>query len=207
MTALPDFDGFAAAKTASEAHAAQTTFAIDEVYWGYVVRCTEQEPMRVKIAQSMAWFSGICFAIATLGLWAVPMTQFQDDVLAMKLGATIILAGISVYMLWFASRGTHSELQIDTSLGEVREVVRNQAGRPSLIGCYGFDSFGGVHIDRTVLRQGHACLVIRYGNSGQFLQVAWAPEHQLLALRDRLGRDLMVRPRKPLPQQAGSVLG
>ena len=200
MTVFPTIEGYTAGLAGKDIPAAQLCFAVDETYWGYVVRCTEAEPGWVQIAQGTAWFAGICFCIATLGLWAVPMTQFDPGLLPMKLGATFIMSGIAVYLLWYASRGTHSELQIDTSLGEVREIVRNQAGRPTLLGRHGFDAIGGVMIDRTTLRKGRACLVLRYGNTAQFMPVAWGRESELTGLRDRMGHDLMIRPAHPLRQ-------
>lgn len=200
MTAFINVEQFAGAKPVQDSKVEVCSFAVDETYWGYVVRGTEDAPLRVQIAQGMAWFTGIGFAIATLGMWAIPLTQFQGDVLPMKLGATILLAGIATYLLWFASRGTRSELHFDTRLGEVREIVRNQAGRPTLVGRYGFDAIGGVHIDRSATQHGQACLVLRQGNTSQFIPVAWGPECQLLSLRDRLGLDLMIRPLTPLRQ-------
>jgi hypothetical protein len=200
MTAFPNIDGFTTGLKKTEKTADPVCFAVDETYWGYVVRCTEAETGWVQVAQGAAWFAGICFCIAALGLWAVPMTQFDPGLLPMKLGATFIMSGIAVYLLWFASRGTHSELQIDTSLGEVREIVRNQAGRPTLLGRHGFDAIGGVMIDRTTLRKGRACLVLRYGNTAQLMPVAWGQEHELTGLRDRMGHDMMIRPAHPLRQ-------
>ena len=200
MTAFNNIEEFKGATPVHNRQVEKSSFAIDETYWGYVVRGTDGVPMRVQIAQGMAWFTGICFAIAALGMWAIPMTQFQGEVLPMKLGTTIVMVGFAAYLLWFASRGTHSELQFDTRLGEVREIVRNQAGRPTLIGRYGFDAIGGVHIDRSATRHGQACLVLRQGNTAQFIPVAWAQERQLLGLRDRLGMDLMIRPLTPLRQ-------
>ena len=201
MTAFPNIDGYATAVLGAEKSTGQTCFEVDETYWGYVVRCTGAESRWVQMAQGVAWFAGIGFCIATLGLWAVPMTQFDTGLLPMKLGATFIMAGIAVYLLWYASRGTHSELQVDTSLGELREIVRNQAGRPTLLGRHGFDAIGGVMIDRTTLRKGRACLVLRYGNTSQLMPVAWGLENELTALRDRMGHDMMIRPAHPLRQK------
>lgn len=204
MTAFPNVDGIGAAPRGVETAATQSCFVVDDTYWGYVVRCTEAESIWVQIAQGAAWFAGICFAIAAVGLWAVPMTQLEAEILPMKLGATFVLSGMAVYLLWFASRGTHSELQVDTSLGEVREIVRNQAGSPTLLGRHGFDAIGGVLIDRSTLRQGRACLVLRYGNTTQFMPVAWGTEDELKGLRDRMGHDLMIRPANPLCQSPAS---
>ncbi len=194
MSAFLNIYGHRAAVSGSGTTAEPLSFAVDEIYWGYVVRCTEAESGWVRAAQGVAWFAGICFCIGALGLWAVPMTQFDAGLLPMKLGATFIMSGIAVYLLWYASRGTQSELQIDTSLGEVREIVRNQAGRPTLLGRHGFDAIGGVMIDRTTVRKGRACLVLRYGNTAQLMPVAWGAESDLTALRDRMGQDMMIRP-------------
>ena len=201
MTAFPNIGGYPTRLPGAGKTAEPQCFAVDETYWGYVVRDTEAESAWVQVAQGAAWFAGICFCIATLGLWAMPMTQFDAGLMPMKLGATCIMAGIAVYLLWFASRGTHGELQIDTSLGELRELVRNQAGRPTLLGRHGFDAIGGVMIDRTTLRKGRACLVLRYGNTAQLMPVAWGVESELTALRDRMGHDMMIRPAHPLRQQ------
>jgi hypothetical protein len=195
MTALPNIDGYQTALYDSEKKtAAPPCFAVDETYWGYVVRCTEAEPAWVQLAQGAAWFAGICMCIATLGLWIVPMSHLASGILPMKLGATFILSGIAVYFLWYASRGTQSELQIDTSLGEMREIVRNQAGRPTLLGRHGFDAIGGIMIDRSTLRKGRAGLALRFGNSAQLMPVAWGLECDLAALRDRMCHDMMISP-------------
>ena len=194
MSAFPNIYANNAAMNGPGKAAESLCFAVDETYWGYVVRCTEAESVWVRAAQGAAWIAGICSCIGALGLWVVPMTQYDAGLLPMKLGASFILAGIAVYLLWYASRGTHSELQIDTSLGEVREIVRNQAGRPTLLGRHGFDSIGGVMIDRTTQRKGRASLVLRYGNTAQLMPVAWGVESDLTALRDRLGHDMMIRP-------------
>lgn len=202
MTAFPNIDGYGAAPSGVETAAVQSWFVVEETYWGYILRCTEVEQIWVRIAQGAAWFAGICFAVAAVGLWAVPMTQFEAEILPMKLGATFVLAGIAVYLLWYASRGTHSELQVDTCLGEVREIVRNQAGRPTLLGRHGFDAIGGVLIDRSTLRRGRACLVLHYGKTAQFMPVAWGFEAELTALRDKMGHDMMIRPANPQRQSA-----
>lgn len=198
MTAFPTLDGHSIGLKSADKPAEQACFAVDETYWGYVVRCTEAEPGWVIVAQGVAWFAGICLCIGALGLWAVPVTQFDPGLFPMKLGASLIMAGFAVYLLWYASRGTHSELQVDTSLGEVREIVRNQAGRPTLLGRHGFDAIGGVLIDRATLRKGRACLVLRYGNTARMMPVAWGVESELTALRDRMGHDMMIRPAHPL---------
>lgn len=198
MTAYSDIDEME--RDDARPDAERPVFKFEETYWGYIVRPLDDDPLAVRILMGMAWGIGIILAIATLGLWMMPHSMIGEDVFGMKLGATVLMAGLAAFFLWYASRGTRTELQVDTSLGELREVVRNQAGKPTLVGRYGFDAIGGVHLERSAGGPGDTCLVLRHGNSGQMLQVAWGPEGQLTALRDRMGHDLMVRPQNGLRQ-------
>jgi len=202
MTALPDIDYFLVAHAERFATETAPLFEVEDAYWGYIVRSTEPVPIVERLMPLFAWLGGIAFAVAGLGMWMLPQSMLGADVLVMKLGMTSLLAGFAGFLFWYASRGTQTELQIDTALGEVREVVRNHAGRSSLIGRYGFDSIGGVFLDREPGHGGEAALVLRYRNTVKTMPVARGQERHLTALRDRLGRDMMLRtrtaPRIPL---------
>ena len=198
MTALPDMTDFSRSGLAAPERFEADYFAVDETYWGYIVRSTEPVPMSVVLLQGLAWLIGIACVVATFGLWLMPTNMTHGGIVGMKLGATVITALSAMLCLWFASRGTESEIQVDTRLGEVREVVRNRAGKATLIGRYGFDAIGGVFIDRASASVARGALVLRYRNTAQTLEVATGEMTGLAALRDRLGRDLMVLPRNPL---------
>lgn len=199
MTIQGTMQQYADGESAFPRPAMPSKYSIDETYWGYVVRSTEPAPVYLLLAQAAAWLVGIAFLIATLALWLMPNSMTNDAVLGMKFGASVVTIALATFCLWFASRGTDSEIQIDTRLGEVREVVRNRTGRSTLLGRYGFDAIGSVFIDvganraRTDTSQGD--LVLRYRNTPQTLFVASGPMSGLGPLRDRIGRDLMVTPR------------
>ena len=167
-------------------------FEIDETYWGYIIKKPEGPASFTMIIQGISMFLGACFAAAALGLLILPQSIAGSADLMMRGGAAVFLGALAAYLLWFSSRGSKSELQIDNSLGEVREVVRNRAGKASLIGRYGFDSIGGVFMDRNAGRNGQTVLMLRYRNTAQTLPVAFGPEKELERLRDRLGQDLML---------------
>jgi hypothetical protein len=222
MTAVPDVDLFrtsasgmsAAPVTVPAPVAPSAPFVVEEAYWGYVVRFNEKPGLLTLLMQGSSWLLGSLLVVAALGLWFAPGAMMTEELVGMRIGLTAILASVGTFLLWFSSRGTLAEVQIDTTRGEVREVVRNRAGKPSLLGAYGFDAIGGVHLERAGIQPGqrgdlpagYAELVLRYGNTAQKLHVVAAPEAMLVPLRDRLGRDLMVRPRQslrmPLPDQA-----
>lgn len=167
-------------------------FTVDETYWGYIVRKAEGTSAVTVILQGISMFLGASFAAASLGLLLVPDAVAGSIDFTMRGVASIFFAGTAAYLLWFASRGSQSEIQIDNSLGEVREVVRNRAGKSTLIGRYGYDSIGGVFLDRAEGRSGKAVLMLRYRNTAQTLPVASGKVSDLEPLKDRLGRDLML---------------
>jgi len=167
-------------------------FTVDETYWGYIVHKADGPAMPTVILQGLSMFLGASFAAAALGLLLAPHLLTGSTDLMVRGGAAVLFGAIAAYLLWFASRGSQSEIQIDNSLGEVREVVRNRAGKPSLIGRYGFDSIGGVFLDRAGSKGTSAILMLRYRNTAQTLPVATGTETELSDLKDRLGRDLML---------------
>jgi len=166
-------------------------FSIHETYWGYIVQPNGGPRLSIRIQQYVATFIGACFFAAALSIILVPQMAVGAIDYTMRGGAAVMLAGVAAFCLWFATRGSTSELQVDTNLGEVREVIRNRAGASTLLGSYGFDAIGGVYIDRT---KGAASeLVLRYRNTSQTLHVATGHPLKLENLRDRLGQDLMLR--------------
>lgn len=174
----------------------EPSFEIDETYWGYIVKAAGGPSVGIVVAQSASMCVGAALVAASMGLWILPSSFFGADATILRMGATIIFLGCAALLLWFASRGTQSELQIDTSLGEIREVVRNRAGKSTLLGRYGFDAIGGVFLDRTKGNK-NAALLLRYRNTAQTLLVAIGAEADLTHLRDRLGRDMLIGGDKP----------
>jgi len=188
---MTDISHSSAARYVGNEYAARVPqFSVDETYWGYVVRPDGKPRFSIQIQQWAATFIGAGFLSAALGIILVPQLTADTMDFTMRAGAAILFAGVAAFCLWFASRGAVAELQIDNNLGEVREVVRNRAGKSTVLGVYGFDAIGGVFIDR---REGAMSeLVLRYRNTPQTLHVARGHVLTLERLRDRLGQDLML---------------
>lgn len=175
-------------------------YRINETYWGYIIHKADGAGTGTMVLQTASMVLGAAFLAAGLGLLVLPDMFSGSTDFAIRAVAAIIFFGFSAYLLWFASRGTQSEIQIDKALGEVREVVRNRAGKSTLIGRYGFDSVGGVFLDRAnATGRNKATLVLRYRNTAQTLPVVAGEISQLEGLCNRLGKDLMldVKPRRP----------
>ncbi len=170
-----------------------STFEVEDTYWGYIVRSKRGPALGVLVSQVVSYFFGACFLTACFGILLMPTMMFDGGFGAIRIGAATLMGAVAAYLLWFASRGTRAELQVDNSVGEIREVIRNRAGRPTTVGCYGFDTIGGVFMEEDA-ESGLSNLVLRYRNTVQTVPVAEGTEAQLIRLRDRLGQDLMVVP-------------
>ncbi len=181
------------------------SMALDETYWGYIIRDMRRGDAMLLAMQMAAGAMAAAFAVATAGLWAMPSMAFTGAALVSKAILSAFFLGMAGVLAWYATRGSRSELQVDLRLGEVREVVRNRAGRATLVGRYGFDAIGGAFLDGSKAGKGNAALKIRYRNTTQSIEVARGPLARIEALRDRLGRDLLSDPinkrkREPLPE-------
>ncbi|GGL62398.1 hypothetical protein [Wenxinia marina] len=197
MTAIPD--------TPDSTDAARRTLAgvegpgldLSETYWGYIVRSTEPASPVLVLLQAAALLLGAAFAAATAGMWLFPAGTGVAGVMTMKLGASVVTGAIAVLLLWFASRGDRAEYQIDTSLGEVREVVRNRAGRPSLTARYGFDALTGASAVPVGRRRGPPLGWLTVTTAeGEELALLRAPEATVEWLAARMERDIALGSRK-----------
>ncbi|MGZ9812505.1 hypothetical protein ACXN5S_18745 [Pseudoroseicyclus sp. H15] len=198
MTTFPQPNLRSSRRAPAAGRQRQATYRIEEAYWGYVLRQISPLSKLKKLLQMGATLCGIFGLAMTAGLWLVPLQEDSVALVAFRLVASLVLAGIGSSLLWFGSRGTDAELQVDIAQGELREVIRNRAGLPTLTARYAFRDIGGVFLARRAGGcRGQAKLVLRLGNTAQVIIVAAGPEETLLPLRDRLGCDLMVRPRQP----------
>lgn len=168
-----------------------SNFFVDDVFWGYIIRSGRGPSLGVALAQAFCFFFGVCLLTSAIGILTLPTLFFDGDLSSMRLGVAALFGALATYLLWFASRGTRTEVHVDTSVGEIREVICNRAGKPTTVSAYGFDTIGGVYLE-TAKDAADATLYLRYRNTSQTICVAEGTEAQLLSLRDRLANDLMV---------------
>lgn len=164
---------------------------VNDAYWGYIIASPLADRRWAEVGQTASWFAGMAFMVAAIGLWLLPGASVASDVMAMKFGLSTLLGGIASLLIWYASRGVRTEIQVDTKLGEIREIVRNSAGGTSLISKLRFDMIGGVFLDRTNADRGETALLLRFLNTPKVMLVAVGPTEHLEHLRNRLGRDLL----------------
>lgn len=169
----------------------ESGFNVEETHWGYIVRSTCHNGHGLILSQSLSLLTGAALLAASIGMWIIPGMLAGIDALMMRMFVTIVFVAAAAMMLWYSSRGVVSEIQIDNGRGEIREVIRNHAGKMSLLACYSFDSIGGVFMEPTG-SDDTASLVLRYRNSSDTVEVATGREGELSQLRDRISRDVIV---------------
>lgn len=174
----------------------QKLFNLDETYWGYVISPDKREMRFVDVLVGSSWLAGTALMMAAVGMWVLPGSVATGAAIGMKVGLSIFFACIGAMCMNWSGRSGPIAYEVDTRLGELRKVAHSRVGRPTLLARFGFDSIGGVHIDRTDGKE--AVLKLRTGNTARMIEIIRGGEAELLALRDRLGRDMMVRSNRPL---------
>ena len=194
-------DANASIETFQADMARASTFEVEEIFWGYKIRAGHGAPFSVMFGQALSFFFGVCMLTAALGILVLPTLFFDGDLGVMRVGAIALLGAGAVYLLWFASRGTQTEIHVDKSIEEIREVVSNRAGRPTIVGSYEFNAIGGVFIEESA-ENGFSQLLLRYRNTDQVVAVAEGTTAQLIPLRDQLAVDLLGNGKPSYPRVA-----
>lgn len=181
-------------ETSSEttANAAPTRFIVKEKHWGYIVKSNSKPKVLLVALQAVSLVFGALLGGAAIVLLTFPGLFTNEIDFAFRAVLGIIFASIGFYLLWYATRGFVIELQVDMSRGEIRERVRNRAGRSTRLGNYGFDAVSSVFIDRSDMRGDIATLMLRFQDSTQIVPVAWGTVSDLEPLRERLAQDLIL---------------
>ena len=167
---------------------------VQESYWGYSVRNTSYIPVSYYFFQGVALFFGAAFVAAVAGLWLVPSAALQSDSLILRAGLSVFFGGVAWLMIAYANRGVATEIQVDSNLCEIREVLKNRLGKSTLVSRFGFDSFSGITIDRSGGDKTRVQLVLNSYDPAQHVLVATGSEARIGALYGRMTRDLMLEP-------------
>lgn len=167
-------------------------FRVENTYWGYIIHGDGSANWTMVGLQILAMIVGAACIVASFVLIAVPTVLTDEFGLMVRTGSAAVFAMLAIFMIWFASRGTVTEVHVDIHQGEVREALRNRTGRATILGRHGVDAIGGVFLDRTMGRDGEASLVLRYRNTAKTLLIAEGRAAPLEKLKNRLGRDLIL---------------
>lgn len=171
------------------------SYAIDRTYWGYVVRDLSQPLLGLVASQLLALLLGAGFVAAALSLLILPdLLNGSSDIL-IRLCASMVIGGTGGLLVSYAGRGIKPEMQVDTTLGEVRHVVRNRSGAATLMGRYGFDAIAGLEISVNASPEDPVALLIHQKGSNRPLSIASGHVSTMQQLKHSIERDIVVVPR------------
>ncbi len=191
MNVVPGPLGFAEMQNADPD--SRASVSRDETFWGYIIRDRTGAGTWSLIAKSLAGVIGIALLVGATGLWVLAGSIYTQDVVVFKLGLTAVMALIAVLLLRFARNGNKYEVQIDLNRLELREATRNDNGQAKVYSRTKFSKFDAVILQRSVNPQQKSRLLLRLQETSQTIEVAQDFEIHLLALKDRLTKDIIAR--------------
>ena len=172
----------------------QPVVAVEDTYWGYLIRSHKGESFGFIMLQSASLVLGMVCLVMALGVVTLTPLMFGVALTPFRMAVVALLGVVAAYLLWFASRGTRTEIHIDTSISEIHEVIRNRAGRPTILGTHDFAKITEILIHRDDAN-GTALLVLQGDETVLSICIAMASAPRLDVLHDRLARDVMSDPR------------
>ena len=154
MTALPDPTDFATSNTQPAAHAAGLRPKVSEQFWGYEVAMNEQTVNSAVIVRFAVGLLTIGSFVASVGVWLMPASVFGETILSSTLMASVLFFCVSAMLFQIAGRSTRVRVQFDTSVGEVREVVKGPLGGDIVLARYGIDTVSAAHLVESAQERG-----------------------------------------------------
>lgn len=114
----------------------------------YTVRSLNATRMLLRMVQRVI---GAAFLLAVVGLWIVPGSSLNKDLMLMKLLLSLVAGLGGITLLLSSGTPTHPDAEIDVVAREVR-LVRLEGRERKLVQRCGFDSLSRVEREGTGLR-------------------------------------------------------
>jgi hypothetical protein len=183
MNAVTDFDE-------GQGDDRGATLRISETYWGYIVRERAPEQDRHLLRNSILIFLGAVLMVVGLGQWILPGSLLTTDVLPIKMALTAVLMSMGLGCFHSVQGPRHVEVQVDTSLRELRVVERDRRNTSHLIQRVLMRDIDSAYVKRGVTQVAGGHLLLTLANSDDPLHLASGSERELRLLHDRLRHDL-----------------
>ena len=187
MTALPDPEEFLTTLGVNAENGVQLHPDVRERFWGYEVRMTQTRTFGMSVVRSAACVAGLGFGLlgVSLLIWPSLMQGIGLEGHSVAALACFCLAVIAahVYALHRPVR-----VQIDTSAGELREVIDRRFGGEAVLARYGLDAVAGVDVVASQTDPSFGQVHVRVKGYG-VLPVGDGAVSALRPLRDQLAVD------------------
>ena len=122
---------------------------------------------------------------------------FVATAFSSKLTVSIVLMIATVLLARIAARGTQVRVQIDTSTGELREVVDGAFGGNLVLSTYGLDAVEAVEVVESTENRGFGQVQIQV-RGANVISAGDGAVSALAVLRDRIANDCAIEVSGPV---------
>ena len=164
--------------------------AVRETQWGYVVRSINPGGAWQLVIDRIARFGTFSVWVAVIGIWLAPLSMAPDMAFVAKAFVSAGVLALTYLLVSFTKRLSGYEFQVDTNRRELRTAVLNARGQSWIRASYRFDEIKDTVLQRSRLDDSARSLCLRCKGVAEMVPVAVGNEATLLAVHDRLMRDL-----------------
>lgn len=188
MTAQPHISEFLDSQIPASKQPVFMRPNMTEHFWGFEVRPNEQIFDIAVLMRALTSFFAAAAFIAALGVWLLPSAALAAAAFSSKLIASFLLMLGAVLLARVAVRGTQVRVQLDTSAGELREVVDTVFGGGLVLATYGLDTVEAVNVVESQGNRGFGQVQIQVRGVG-VVAAGDGAVSALAALRNRIAHD------------------
>lgn len=180
--------GYFGAPTFGDAQLAETPVILEERRWGYILNAPGKSYLQMNMMQRVSVFVAAYLLAYSLSCLVPLVTGMSMGFDILRVSAAALVGLMSLPFIWFATRGTKAYIYINTYRNELREVVPNLIGKPTVLRRVPFKDIGGVRIDHGGAGE-RAVLMLWQGSQWRRVAVLEGGRHGLTSLREKLAKD------------------
>jgi len=159
MTAFSDFfDDYGTMDGENEARVRRT-------FWGYLIEGETPQDIMKPLIRLVGIVSGTAFIFAFVGLWTLPGSSVEGDLLPFKVALSAFWLLLGAFLIQLCQEKGRLEIEVDKLRQEMRAVERGKDGMTKIVNVLPFHDIGEV-----VLEGGTLVVYNRSGDeAGRFL--------------------------------------
>jgi len=164
---------------------------VRETDCGYVIRSGAAPTLRGLSVSPLERYGRILVWLVLAGLWLAPTTLVGDRGGLMRALLTVGLLAAAIPVLALARRRGGYEVQVDTDRRELRTWILTRRGERKSPTCARFEDIGEPLLRRIAPEDKRQVLCLRLRDGTGQVPLAAGDEATLLAVHDRLVRDMI----------------
>ena len=175
--------------TFGDAQLADTQAIVEERRWGYILNAPGKTYAGLNTTQRLSVLLCAYLLSFSLGIFTPIVFGLTAGADPMRLLGGVFFVAMAVPFAWYATRGNKAYIYVNLYRNEVREVVPNLIGKPTILRRLPFAEIGGVRLDHNGGGE-HAVLSLRQSGEWRKIAVLDGRRRELTTLREKLAKDL-----------------